>query len=219
MPKRALIERRPWLLASLVLALAYFLLKDREFPGTYLFILEAGSLFLLAVYAMMRHDGKDGRIVAAIMFFAGIGVVAVELDQYIGILVLILAYALGIGLFVKYRRANMVPTQKVAAVSLLFLTPLICWRLPFDRADSVMLAIYGLSLGAMAATAWASRFPRYRVGAGALLQVFASIVSIATAGPLYAATWPDYVVWSAFYLGHFLVCTGTIQTLRIEFRR
>jgi len=214
MPKRALLERRPWLLASLITAIAYFLLKDATFPGLYLYVLEAAALMLLGAYALLRHSGRDARAVAGFMGASGIGVVSVELDFYIGALVLMLALALGIGLFVKHRRANLETTQKAAAVALLLLTPLICWRLPFERTDALTFGIFGLALGGMAATAWASRFPRYRVGLGGLLIVGAGIVTIGRAGPLHDSEWPGMVAWPLFYLGHFLICTGAIQTLR-----
>ncbi len=214
MPKRALLERRPWLLASLIAAFAYYLLKDATFPGVYLFLIQAASLVLLTVYALLRHSGGDARSVAGFMGLSGLGVVAVELDFYIGSVILVLALALGIGLFVKYRRENLESTQKAAAVALLLLTPLICWRLPVERTDALTFGIFGLALGAMAASAWASRFPRYRVGLGALLVVAAGIITIARAGPLLNSDWPGLAGWPLYYLGHFLICTGVIQTLR-----
>ena len=214
MPKRALAERRPWLLASVAMSIAYFVLKDAAFPGTYLFVLEAGCLILLAVYALLRLDEPEARHIAALLGLSGLGVVAVELDPYIGAILLILAYGFGIGLFVRFRRPNMATTQKAAAVALLLLVPLICWRLPYDRSGAVTLAVYGLALGALAGTAWASRFPRYRVGAGAVLVVISSVIGIAQAGPLMDADWPDWVIWPAFYLGNFMMATGTVQTLR-----
>lgn len=36
MPQRALIEKRPWLLASSIAGISYFFVKDSQLPGLYL---------------------------------------------------------------------------------------------------------------------------------------------------------------------------------------
>ena len=214
MPKRALLERRPWLLTSLIAAIAYYLLIDAAFPGVYLFALQAGSLLLLAVYAILRHTASGGYIVAAIMGLSGFGAVAFELNSFVGIVLFAIGHTLAIGLYLTYRRESLTVSQIAAAVALFILTPLIFWRLPIDRGEALTFSIYGLLLGAMAATAWTSAFPRYRVGLGALLYVGAGIASIAQTGPLVGRAWPEFIIWPLFYLGHFLICTGIIQTLR-----
>jgi hypothetical protein len=214
MPRRALVERRPWLLASLAAAIAYYLLKDAEFPGVYLLLLEAGALITLAIYAILRHHDTDSRMLSGMMAAAGLGVVAIELWPYAGALLLIVANGLGIALFIGHRRETLEASQKAAAAALLVLVPVICWRLPLDRDVAITTAIYGLSLGGMAAAAWASSFPRYRAGVGALLCVGAGILGIAGQGVLDASRLPGLFSWPMFYLGHFLVCIGVIQTLR-----
>lgn len=219
MPKRALIERRPWLLVSLAMAVAYYGLKDADFPGTYLLAFEAASLLLLSVYALLRHHDADSRMLAGALACAGLGVVGVELYPYAGALVLIIANALLTALFVRHRRPSPAATQKAAAVALLLLVPLICWRLPLDRDAATLTGIYGLSLGGMAGSAWLSAFPRYRTGIGTLLCVAAGILGIAGEGVLAGSDLPSWLSWPAFYLGHFLVAVGTVQALRAGFLR
>ncbi|MDG2002865.1 MAG: lysoplasmalogenase [Novosphingobium sp.] len=214
MPKRALVEKRPWLLASLAAAIAYYALKDADFPGTYLLLIEVGALLLLAVYALLRGSGGDARMLAGAMAAAGLGVVAVELDPYIGGLLLIVGNGLFTGLFLRHRRETLQGSQKVAAVALLALVPLICWGLPLDRDVASLTAVYGLSLGGMAGTAWTSTFSRYRVGIGALVCVGAGILGIAGQGVLVGNNLPQLLSWPLFYLGHFLVCIGVTQVPR-----
>lgn len=214
MPKRALVERRPWLLVSLAAAIAYYMLKDAEFPGVYLMAIEAGSLLLLAAYALLRHKSGDARMLAGAMALGGIGVVAVELDLYLGALTLVLGLALAIGLFLQHRRAMLDASQKAAATALLLLTPLIAWFLAAGHPNQMTAATFGLGVGGMAATAWTSIFPRYRVGAGAILYVASSLVSVSAMGPFQASGLSSLLAWPLFYLGHFLICTGVIQTLR-----
>lgn len=219
MPKRALVERRPWLLASLAAAITYFGLKDADFPGTYLLLIEAASILMLAVYAVLRHHDADSRLLAGALATGGLGVVAVELDAWLGALLLIVGNGLAIGLFLRHRRDTLEPSQKAAAVALLVLVPLICWRLPLERDAANLTATYGLSLGGMAGAAWTSAFSRYRVGIGALLCVGAGILGIAGQGVLAHSPLPGLLSWPLFYLGLFLICIGATQKLRADFLR
>lgn len=218
MPTRTLVERRPWLLASLVAAIAYYFLKDDAFPGIYLYLLEAGAMFLLAAYALLRHSGHDSRMLAGVMALAGIGAVAVELDSWWGATALMVGNGLAIGLFLSHRRDALTSSQRVTAVVLMFLTPAIIWMLTADRSMAMIGLFFGLVLGGMAGAAWVSSFPRYRVGLGAVFYVISSIVSLAGAGSLTDSGLPGLIAWPLFYLGHFLMCIGVIQTLRQDHR-
>ena len=211
MPKRALVQKRPWLLASLTTAIAYYLLKDDNFPGTYLYGLEVASFFLLALYAVLRHQGSIARIVASVMVLAGIGVMAVELDPYIGSAVLTVANILAILIFLRSRRGALTQSQRLTALALLVLVPATAWLLSFDNQARFIVSAYGFVLGVMAAAAWTSRFTRYRVGIGAVLVVAAALVSIAGTGLLANSVLPGLFSWPFFYLGYFLICNGVVR--------
>jgi hypothetical protein len=66
----------------------------------------------------------------------------------------------------------------------------------------------------MAAGAWASDFPRYRVGAGAVLVVVADLLYFAGTGPWVGSPVPQIFTWPLMYLGQFLIATGVITSLR-----
>lgn len=214
MPRRTLAEKRPWLLASLAAAALYYLLKDRDVPGTYLYVLEAGALLLLAIYARVRHESAEARLLAAALGVAGLGVVAVELDAWLGAVLLIVSLALLIALFVKRRRKRVAFTQTALAAALLLLTPVIMWLLARGNEDALAGAIYGLTLGGMAGAAWTSAYPRYRVGLGTIALVASSALSVAGLGALTHSPLPALLVWPLFYLGMFAIATGVVQTLR-----
>ncbi len=214
MPKRTLVERRPWLLASLVAAIAYQALKDNQFPGVYLYAFEAASLILLAIYAALRHKGGDVRLLVSSMALAGVGVVAVELDLYIGAVILIISHSFATALFVQNRRHSPSFSQKTTSLALLLLTPLIAWLQARNDPSAMIVTVYGLALGGMGAAAWSSNFSRYRVGAGGVLIVFAALFSISGMGLLAGSMLPGQLSWPLYYLGHFMLCTGVIQTLR-----
>ncbi len=73
MPKRALIEKRPWLLASLIAAISFYFVRNGQVPGLYLMAWKGAGVALLAVYALARHKGADSRQIAAVMAFGALG--------------------------------------------------------------------------------------------------------------------------------------------------
>lgn len=216
MPRRALIEKRPWLLASLAAAIAYYLLADSAVPGVYLLALRGAPFLLLAIYALLRHAGSDSRMLAGVMALAGAGVATFELFPYAGMLLLIGSHGLAIALYLQHRRTRTSQSQKAAAVALLLFTPLIAALLSTDEAGATTVLVYAVALGGMAGAAWTSSFPRYRVGSGTLLLVMATLLDLAGTGPLAMSKLPEMLAWPLYYLGQFLICTGVIQTLRMR---
>ncbi|MCB2050904.1 MAG: lysoplasmalogenase [Novosphingobium sp.] len=214
MPGRALIERRPWLLASIVLAIAYFLLEGSRLPGLYLIALKGLPVALLAVYALLRHQGVDGRMIAGVMAIGAAGDVAMELDLMAGGAAFACAHLLAIALFMKHRRERITTSQRLFGLALLLVTPVIAWSLPAERATAPLVAAYALVLGAMAGAAWTSAFPRYRVGLGAVLFAVSDLLIFARLGPWADSAVPGWTIWPAYYTAQFLICTGVVQTLR-----
>jgi uncharacterized membrane protein YhhN len=76
------------------------------------------------------------------------------------------------------------------------------------------MALYGLAVGGMAACAWLSAFPRYRVGNGAAQLLAVNLIVIAELGPLMGQQVPDLLSWPLYYVGQLLVTVGVVQTLR-----
>ncbi|KHK91526.1 hypothetical protein [Novosphingobium malaysiense] len=218
MPKRALIERRPWLLGSIVLALAFTWLswlQDSRIPGTYLLAVKCAPFLLLSAYALLRHRGTDTRLLATMLVLLGIGAALSDLFVYEGTVFMIAGFAIGIGLFLLHRRPGTTASQKGAAVALLLLTPLICQALARPELQAGWApAFFGLGLGGMAASAWMSNFPRYRVGLGAVIAVVASMLAISGAGAPDGPTLGELVGWPLFYFGLMLLATGVTGELR-----
>jgi uncharacterized membrane protein YhhN len=214
MSRRALAEKRPLLFASILAALAFYYLRWQPWPEAYLIPLKGAAVALLAVYLWQRHSSPDARLLAWAFAAASLGDMAIELDRTIGGLLFFLYHVLALGVYLRNRRQTLAPSQKWAVVALLLLTPLIAWFMPADRAQAPSVALYALALGAMAAGAWASVFPRYRVGSGAVLFVLSDILLFAEMGPLEGHIVPQVLVWPVYYLGQLLIATGVAQTLR-----
>lgn len=214
MPRRALIERRPWLLASLLLGISYFFVKDGAIPGLWLMLWKGGSVALLAGYAWHSVQGLDGRLIAGVMALGALGDVLIEIDTGAGGAAFFAGHVVAIWLYARHRRGIVTPSQKLAAVALLVVTPIISYLLPADRAVALPVALYALVLGGMAGMAWTSAFPRYRVGIGALLFVASDLLIFAQMGPLAESPLPGLTIWPLYYFGQFLICTGVVRCLR-----
>lgn len=214
MPKRALIEKRPWLLASLAAGIGFWVLKDSHLPGLYQMVLKGAGVALLAVYALARHKGTDSRQIAAVMGFGALGDVLIELSLEAGAVAFLLGHLIAIHLYLRHCRSRSAPSQKLAALALLVLIPLISFLLPADRSAAPGVAFYALGLAGMTAAAWTSSFPRYRVGIGAVMFAVSDLLIFARIGPLAHSPLPGLLIWPLYYFGQFLICTGVVGELK-----
>ena len=210
MPRRTLSEHRPWLLLSLVAALAFYVLEDARIGGLYIIAIKGAAVGLLAVYALARHSSADARLLAGALALSALGDMGMLLDEQAGGALFLTSHLAAIALYMRNRRVKPAGSQKAAAFALLLLVPVIAWVI----VGSLLVVLYALVLGAMAAAAWTSRFPRYRVGVGALLFVASDLLIFARMG-----AWPGnpvsaWLVWPLYYAGQFLIATGVIQRLR-----
>ena len=210
--KKALSEKRPFLLLSVAAAIFYFVLRIGDFPEMFLWPVKGSACALLAVYAWMRHQGRDGRLVAGMMAIAAVADMAIEFDLRAGALVFFAYHCAAMVLYLRNPRPALTGSQKGAIVALLVGTPLVGWLLYPDWLG----VIYMLALGGMAASAWASRFSRYVVGAGAVLFVVSDWLIFAGMGPFARSPLVENAVWPIYYAGQFLITVGVITTLRRE---
>lgn len=210
MPQRALIDKRPWLVASLIAAISYYFLRGDTLPDIYEWALKGTGVALLAAYALSRHKGADSRAIAAVMGFGALGDVLIELQLEWGAAAFLVGHLIAIHLYLRHRRSALEASQKVLGLTLMVLTPLISWKL----TGSALVAVYALGLGAMAGAAWTSSFPRYRVGIGAVLFVASDLLIFARMGAMQQSPLPDLLIWPLYYFGQFLIATGVVGELR-----
>lgn len=213
MPRRALAEKRPWLLASLLTGISYYFVRDGGVPGIYLMAWKGAGVAFLAFYALARHKGADSRHLAAVMALGALGDVLIELKIEWGAIAFLLGHLVALGLYGRHRRAGLPITQRAAGLALLVLVPLISFLLPADRAAAPGVALYAAGLGAMAAAAWTSSFPRYRTGLGAVMFAVSDLLIFARLGPLAGSPIPDLLIWPLYYLGQVLICIGVLGEL------
>lgn len=214
MPKRALSEQRPWLLASLVAGISFWLIKDGALGGLFKLAWKGTGVAFLAIYALVRHPGRDARQIALVMALGALGDVLIEWRLEAGAAAFLVGHLVAIHLYMRHRRAHLPASQQAAALAMLVLIPLVSFLLPADRSAAPGVALYALALAGMTAAAWTSSFPRYRVGVGAVLFAVSDLLIFARIGPLATSPLPDLLIWPLYYFGQFLICTGVIGTLR-----
>ncbi len=213
MAKQALIEHRPWLLFSIVSACAFYVLADNPIGEIWLILLKGCAVGSLAVYAMRRASrGLDAAIFVLVLTLAAAADMVLELDFAAGGALFFASHLMAILFYLRNRREVTTSSQNLLAFALLIATPLVSYMLSL-RAD---IALYSAGLGAMAAAAWISRFPRYRVGIGAVLFIISDWLIFAKMGPINLEPLPGLLIWPLYYAGQFMIATGVVQTLRWE---
>lgn len=108
------------------------------------------------------------------------------------------------------RRARASGSQRALGYLIAPAVLLIAWSLTGDRG----VAVYAALLGAMAGCAWLSRFPRYRVGLGAMLFVASDLLLFARMGPLSGSVVPTLFVWPLYFAGQAMIAWGVNASCR-----
>jgi uncharacterized membrane protein YhhN len=206
-------HKRPWLLLSLIFGLSYPLAKTLSLPELAIIVWKMAAIGALIPYALRRHHTGEFALLATILAFCSIGDGLIILNLIWGGIAFAIAHILAIWLYSRHRRLKPMFSQKLFAISLFILTPIIAYLLPADRNLGLQIGAYALLLGAMGAMAWSSNFPRYRVGMGAVLFIVSDLIIFAQEGPL--ANWAPagLIIWYTYYFGVFSIAVGVVQTL------
>ena len=191
--------------ASLAFGLSYPLLRD-HLPTAADMAWKGAGVGLLALAAALRAAKADGRLLALVLALGAAGDVLLEISLAAGAAAFAAGHCVAILLYRRNRRMEI--DQKDVAVAALILlaaaaVPLLLLQ---GRPEAWPFTAYGLLLGAMAASAWLSRFPRGRVATGALLFLASDmLIALRMAdGPAGLAL----PIWLLYYLGQLLIFLG-----------
>jgi uncharacterized membrane protein YhhN len=208
-----LAHKRPWLFASLLFGLSYPFSWQLGLPEYAAIIWKMAGVGLLTGYALRKHHSGEFVLLAAVMAFWALGDGLLELDMLWGAISFAIGHGVAIALFLRHRRVHPVLSQKLLAVALLLVAPLIAFFLPIDHMWGMQAAVYTLFVAAMASMAWNSNFPRYRVGIGAVAFVISDLLIFARMGPLAEAGWVSLAIWYLYYGGVLMLATGVVTTM------
>lgn len=210
-----LAHKRPWLFASLLAGLS--------FPVTWLLLPIDGSFYaiiwkmaavgLLVPFALRRHHEGEFIPLAMMLAFYALGDGLIELSMIAGAVAFAAGHLVAIWLYFRHRRVGPSFSQKLLAIAIFVLTPIIAYGLPPTAEEGIQVAAYSVILAAMAAMAWSSNFPRYRVGTGAVLFVISDLLIFARLGPLAGSQMTSIAIWYLYYFGVLMIAVGVAQTL------
>lgn len=194
---------------SLVFGLGYPLLWAVSLQPTAMIAAKGAGVGLLALAAALHARAWDGWLLAAVLALGTIGDVLLEIDFAAGAGAFAAGHVAAIILY--WRNRPDIPSRRWLAAALLPIAAAVIPALLLrGRPEAGPFAAYALLLGAMAAGAWLSRFPRL-VAAGAFLFLVSDMLIAAR----LAGGVPELglAIWLIYYLGQLLIFLGVTAAL------
>lgn len=205
-----------WLLWIAVLAGASYTLHAWGVAdaGWFTAAWKAGGVGLLALWAAMQARSTDGWLLTGMLALGALGDLLLETHGFmVGGAAFAVGHGVAIALYLRNQRARLSPSQRLMGLVIAPATVLIAVMFAMPSGRAVAIGAYALLLGAMAAAAWTSRFPRYRVGIGAMLFVLSDLLIFSRMGPLIGSSLPGLVIWPTYFAGQALIAWGVATTL------
>ena len=215
-------DRARWLwFAALVGGASYMIAVAQRLDGPAIWAWKTSGVALLAAWAAANARSRDGWMIAAALAFGALGdwvLAAIGLMQ--GAVAFATGHAIAIALYLGNRRAAMSASQTLLVFAVVPLALLVAWGLTKQAAPGQMGAAVGYTaiVALMAATAWASRFPRYRTGIGAMVFLASDLFIFAGEGGALSRDVTMWFVWPLYFAGQALIAWGVVSTLAKEAR-
>lgn len=210
-----------WLFGVAVLAGASYSLTSWGLvdAGSWQAAWKTSGVALLAAWAASRARSTDGWLIAAALALGALGDLLLETHGFmIGGAAFAAGHVVATVLYLRNRRASLSPSQKLLGYVLAPGTVAISALLAAPAGQALPVGAYAAFLGVMAATAWTSRFPRYRVGIGAVLFVASDLLIFARFGVMKDSVVPGLLIWPFYFAGQALIAWGVVQTLSSDQR-
>jgi uncharacterized membrane protein YhhN len=181
---------------------------------------KTSGVALLALWAATRARGTDGWLIAGALALGALGDLLLEIVTGFtaGGAAFAAGHVVAIILYLRNRRATLTSSQRLLGYVLAPATILIGALLAAPAGQALPVGIYAAFLGVMAATAWVSRFPRYRVGIGAILFVISDLLIFSRFGVLAGSVVPGLLIWPTYFAAQALIAWGVVQTLSSDQR-
>lgn len=204
---------RDWLFGAAVLAgVSYFFGAMAVPPGALVTAWKGAGVGLLALWAARNARSADGWTIAAVLALGALGDVLIEAVGLIaGAVAFLAGHLLAARLYVAHRRARLSPSQRALSLLLAPAVAFTGWALAPAGGLAPGIALYAAGLGLMAATAWASAFPRYLVGLGAIAFVASDLLLFARLGVLKGSPLAEWGVWPLYFAGQALIAWGVVR--------
>ena len=173
---------------------------------------KGAAVGLLALAAASRAGSADRWLLAAFLALGAAGDVLIELSLAAGAAAFAVAHIVSVTLYRRNRRRPR-PRDWIFAASLMAVSAALPALLLSGRPEAFAFTGYALLLGAMAASAWLSVFPRRLVGAGALLFLVSDMLIAARIGLTMKSELVGPAIWLLYYVGQLLIYLGVSRSL------
>jgi uncharacterized membrane protein YhhN len=200
------------LIAALVAGGSYLFGMNADLNPSLMLAWKGAGVWLLAVYAGLLARKNDGWLIAFVMGMGALGDVLLERNMTAGAGAFLVGHVAAIYLYLNNRRRVLTASQRWLAIVAVPAVGIIAWSL----THSGPILIYTLFLAMMAASAWASRFPRYWTGIGAMMFVVSDLLIFARMGVWEGVGWVSPAIWILYFGGQVLIVLGVTRTLARE---
>jgi uncharacterized membrane protein YhhN len=198
-------------LAALLVGASYWAASHWFPAGVGLTFWKGAGVALLALWAALPARDRNGWLLVTVLGFGALGDILIETHGLIaGAAAFLAGHLAAIILYLSNRREDRIGTG--IGIATIVLVPAIAYMLSGQPG----VPVYSLGLGAMAAAAWVSRFPRRYVALGALFFVLSDLLIFARLGPLAGSAIADFLVWPLYFAGQALIALGVRITLDRE---
>jgi len=203
--------------AAALAGASYFLATRLGLPPAAEIAWKGTGVGLLAVWCGLHARSTDGWLLAAVMAFGAIGDMLIEWRLEAGAGAFSVGHIVAMVLYYRNWRPRISFSQRLVAA---FVVPTAVFIAVTVVPPVAMtgIAIYTFLVGGMAASAWTSRFPRYRTGIGAMMFLASDLLIFALMGALSESPVPDLLIWPLYFAGQVLIAYGVVRTLSTEAR-
>ena len=212
--------RAPWLWwAALAVGVTYMLPVALALSGPSIILWKGAGVALLALWAAANGRDRFGQMAALVLGFGALGDVLLETSGLmIGAFAFLFGHVIAIGLYNQNPRPALTGSQRLLTAVVTPLSLVIAWFLlrnvgMFSTAMFAGALFYALVVAVMAASAWMSSFPRYRVGLGAMLFLISDLLIFARMGGAVPPGLARMAIWPLYFGGQALIAWGLVTTL------
>ncbi|MBX3594074.1 lysoplasmalogenase family protein [Sphingomonas sp.] len=183
-------------------------------PGAWGAVWKTSGVALLALWTASRARSPDGWLLAGALALGALGDLLLETHGLIvGGALFAAGHLVACLLYLRNRRDALTPSQQAVGWLLAPATIGIAALFAAPAGGAIQAGVYSAFLGVMAALAWTSRFPRYRVGLGAVLFVVSDLLIFSRFGPLKGSFIPTLLIWPTYFAAQALIAWGVSRAL------
>ncbi len=201
--------------AALLAGCSYLLPVLMDWHGPGITAWKGLSVGLLALWAGVHARTSDGWLITFVLALGCLGDILLDVfGLKAGALAFVAGHLLAIYLYLRNRRSALSPSQLALVLLLPPTIGIISWAIVRENSEWPIAVGYATIAAVMASAAWASRFPRYRVGVGALFFVLSDLCIFAGETGLLPPEMRRISVWPLYFAAQALIAWGVVTTLR-----